>query len=127
MDEQEVRFNIFVNCKSRVYYSNMLLYSSVVDEATFEDIRVVYEDPVVIFYDNTSAINISKNLVIHSRTKHISIRYHFLREKVTENEVKMEYVSTKDQIVDIFTKPLPMDTFEYLREKLGVITRPALN
>jgi len=94
---------------------------------TLKDIRVVYEDLVTIFCDNISAINISKNLVMHSRTKHISIRYHFLREKVTENEVKLEYVSTKDQIVDIFTKPLPKDTFEYLREELGVITPSTLN
>jgi len=94
---------------------------------TLKDIRVVYEEPISIFCDNTSAINISKNPVMHSRTKHILIRYHFLREKVTENEIKMEYVSTKDQIVDIFTKPLPKDTFEYLREKLGVITPSSLN
>jgi len=50
---------------------------------TLKDIRVVYEEPISIFCDNTSAINISKNLVMHSRTKHISIRYHFLRKKVT--------------------------------------------
>jgi len=94
---------------------------------TLKDIRVVYKDLVAIFCDNRSAINISKNIVMHLRTKHISIRYHFLREMLTKNEVKLEYVSRKDQIADIFTKPLPKDTFEYLREKLGVITPSALN
>lgn len=68
---------------------------------TLKDIRVVYDELISIFYVNTSAINISKNLVMHSRKKHISIRCHFLREKVVENEVKLEYMSTKDQIVDI--------------------------
>lgn len=65
--------------------------------------------------DNTSAINISKNLVMHSRTKHITIQYHFLKEKVVEGEVKLEFVPTSKKVVDIFTKPLPKEVFEYLR------------
>ena len=62
---------------------------------------------------------------MHSKTKHISIKYHFLREQFSEQKVKLEYVNTNSQIVDIFTKPLPKDTFVYLRQKLGVI--PLLN
>jgi len=63
---------------------------------TLKAIKVEYDDPIIIFYDNTNAINILKNLVMHSRTEHISIRYHILREKVVEKEVKRECVSTKD-------------------------------
>ena len=74
-----------------------------------------------MFFDNTSAINISKNPVMHSKTKHIAIKYHFLRELVQDKEVKLEYVNTKEKIVDMFTKPLPKDAFLYLRGKLGVI------
>lgn len=48
----------------------------------------------------------SKNPDLHSNTKHISIKYHFLKEKVAEKEIRLEYVSTKEQIADIFTKPL---------------------
>ena len=58
---------------------------------------------------------------MHSKTKHIAIKYHFLRELVHDKEVKLEYVNTTEQIVDIFTKPLPKDAFLYLRSKLGVI------
>ena len=54
----------------------------------------------------------SKNIVFHSKTKHISIKCHVMREKVAKKEIKLEYVSTKDQIKNIFTKPLPKDTFE---------------
>ena len=72
-----------------------------------EELLVKYEYPIIIHYDNTSAINISKNLVMHSKTKHIPIKYHFLREQVSQNMVKLEYIDTKEQIVDIFTKPLP--------------------
>jgi len=61
-----------------------------------KDIRVVFQEHVTIFCDNSSAINISKNPVLHSKTKHISIKFHFLREKVNENEVRLEFVSSKD-------------------------------
>lgn len=68
-----------------------------------------------------------KNLVQHSKMKHVSIKYHFLREKVNEEEVKLEYISTKEHIVSILTKLLPVDTFVYFRDKLGVSTPPDEN
>ena len=58
---------------------------------------------------------------MHAKTKHIAIKYHYVRELVEDKEVKMEYINTKEQIADIFTKPLPKDAFEYLRGKLGVL------
>ena len=58
---------------------------------------------------------------MHAKTKHIAITYHYVRELVEDKEVKMEYINTKEQITDIFTKPLPKDAFEYLRGKLGVL------
>ena len=57
---------------------------------------------------------------MHAKTKHIAIKYHYVRELVKDKQVKMECIHTKEQIVDIFTKPLPKDTYEYLRGKLGV-------
>ena len=83
--------------------------------------KVEIKEPVVMVYDNTSAINISKNPVMHSKTKHIAIKYHFVRELVLDKEIRLEYVHTKEKIADIFTKPLPKDTFLYLRGTLGVI------
>lgn len=90
-----------------------------------KDSKVVFYEPTAIYCDNSSAINISKNLMLHSKTKHISIKFHFLREKVNAKEFILEYVSSKEQIVDIFTKSLLKDTFEYLKEKLGVIAPPS--
>ena len=58
---------------------------------------------------------------MHAKMKHIAVKYHYVRELVEDKEMKMEYVNSKEQIVDIFTKPLPKDAFEYLRGKLGVI------
>jgi precorrin-6x reductase len=89
-----------------------------------KDIRFLYDEPISIFYDNSSAFKISKNLLLHSKTKNISIKFHFLREKVNEKEARLEYVSTKEQIANIFTNPLPKDTFKYLRGKLRVIAPP---
>ena len=57
--------------------------------------------------DNTSAINLSKNPILHSRTKHIEIRHHFLRDHVQKRDCILEFVDTKNQLVDIFTKLLP--------------------
>jgi len=88
---------------------------------TLIDIQIEYDEPIPIYCDNTSAISISKNPVVHSNTKHIPIKYHFLQEQVAEKNIRVEYVGTKEQIVDIFTKPLAAKPFEYLCQKLGVI------
>jgi hypothetical protein len=65
---------------------------------TLQDIQVKYDEPILIFCDNTSAISISKNPVMHSKTKHIPIKFHFLREQVTEKNIKLEYIGTKEQL-----------------------------
>ena len=64
----------------------------------------------------------SKNHVMYSETKNVPSKYHFLREKVLEKKVKLEYVPSKEQVSYIFTKPLPREAFEYLRHKLGVVS-----
>jgi hypothetical protein len=78
------------------------------------DIQVEYDEPIPIYCDNTSAISISKNLMMHSKTKNIPIKYHFLWEQVAEKNIRVEYVVTKEQVVVIFTKPLhrkPLNIF----------------
>jgi hypothetical protein len=89
---------------------------------TLADLKVNYTYPITIHCDDTSAISVSKNLVLHSKTKHIPIKYHFLREQVTNRVVQLNYIPSTEQIDDIFTKPLAATPFGYLRQKLGVIT-----
>ena len=91
---------------------------------TQKDIQVEYDEPIPIYFDNTSAISISKNPVMHSKMKKIPNKYHFLWEQVAEKNIRVEYVGTKEQVADIFTKPLPREAFEYLRQRLGVISAP---
>lgn len=57
----------------------------------------------VIYCDNVSAISLSLNLVFHARMKHIEVDYHFVREKIARKQIVLKYVSTKDQVADIFT------------------------
>jgi len=97
------------------------LLTSYLDEETLQDLQVKFHEPIPIFFDNTSAISISKNPVMNSKRKHIPIKYHFVREQVTTKNVKLEYVGIKENIVDIFTKPLPHEEFEYLCQKLGIL------
>jgi len=78
-------------------------------------------DHILIRCDNTSAINRSKNPILHSRTKHIEIRHHFLRDYVQKGDCVIEFVDTKNQLADIFTKPLPKENFFAIRRKLGII------
>ncbi|KAK2451550.1 putative mitochondrial protein [Trifolium repens] len=80
----------------------------------------VEQDVITLYCDNLSAINISKNPVQRSKTKHIDIRHHFIRDLVENKVVTLEHVGTKDQVADIFTKALDAVQFENLRGKLGI-------
>ena len=77
---------------------------------TLLDYGVVLEK-VPLLCDNESAVKLANNPVQHSRTKHIDIRHHFLRDHVAKNDISLEGVRTEDQLVDIFTKPLDEATF----------------
>ena len=79
-------------------------------------------EPMIFYCANKSSINILKNHVLHTKTKHIAIKYHYLIKWIQDEEVKMEYVSTKEKIDNIFTKELPKNSHEYLRGKLVVIS-----
>jgi hypothetical protein len=78
------------------------------------------QNTMIINYDNTSAINISKNPVQHSRTKHIDIKHHFLRDLVESKVVSLSFIPTENQLANILTKPLDDSRFESLRKAIGV-------
>ena len=75
-------------------------------------------DKIPLLCDNESAVKLANNLIQHSRTKHIDIRHHFLRDHVAKNDISLEGV---DQLADIFTKPLDEATFCRLRNELNVL------
>ena len=87
------------------------------------DLNVKLDGATEIFCDNQSAVAMVKNPVFHGKTKHIKIKYHFVREAEAENEVKLLHCSSEEQVADIFTKSLPRLRFETLRIKLGVSSK----
>ncbi|GJZ47396.1 hypothetical protein Tco_0601228 [Tanacetum coccineum] len=78
-------------------------------------------DDVPIMCDNKGAIDLSKNPVKHSITKHIEIRHHFLRDNVHKGNISIEKVASEDNISDILTKPLKREVFNYLKLGLGMM------
>nr|GEU65237.1 retrotransposon protein, putative, unclassified [Tanacetum cinerariifolium] len=77
-------------------------------------------DKIPMYCDSKAAIAISCNLVQHSRTKHIDVRYHFIKEKVEKCIVELFFVGTEYQLADMFTKALSEDRFKYLVRRLGM-------
>jgi hypothetical protein len=75
----------------------------------------------MIHYDNQSCVKLSGNPVFHDRSKHIEIRYNFIRDCVQKDYVKLQYVPTDEQIADILTKPLVKGKFVYFMDKLRVV------
>nr|GFC07968.1 retrovirus-related Pol polyprotein from transposon TNT 1-94 [Tanacetum cinerariifolium] len=75
---------------------------------------------IPIYCNLKSAIAISCNLVQHSRTKHIAVRYHFIKEHVEKGTIELYFVKTDYQLADIFTKALSADRFNYLVRRLGM-------
>ncbi|KAL0561250.1 hypothetical protein IC582_001672 [Cucumis melo] len=80
----------------------------------------IHRGIMTLYCDNMSAIDISKNLVLYCRTKHIDIRHHFIMELIKEKIISLEHIRSNLQLTDIFTKPLDTSFFEHLRAGLGV-------
>jgi hypothetical protein len=76
---------------------------------------------VPLLCDNESAIHMADNPVEHNCTKHVDIRYHFLRDHQQKEDIEISYVNTHNQLADIFTKPLDEMTFSKLRNELNIL------
>ncbi|GMI94510.1 hypothetical protein HRI_003120300 [Hibiscus trionum] len=75
----------------------------------------------VIQVDNKSAIELAKNPVNHERSKHIDVRFYFIRDHVKEGNVKLVHVASRDQVADIFTKPLPKVLLDKCKKIIGMM------
>lgn len=81
-------------------------------------------DIVPTYVDNQSAIRLAGNPEYHKKTKHIDVRYHFVREVYERGDIDIRYVETKLQLADILTKPLAKQQFNNLRSMIGVLNEP---
>ena len=77
-------------------------------------------ESVPISIDNQSAIKLANNSEYHKRSKHIDIRFHFIRDVVNKREIEIKYVMSKNQLADLLTKPLPKQQFSHLRDCLNI-------
>ena len=78
-------------------------------------------DATCIHCDNQSCVKLSENPVFHDKSKHIEIKYHYIRDMVQRGAVKLQYVATEEQIADVLMNPLARMKFEYFRERHGVL------
>ena len=85
-----------------------------------KDFKVPLEQPTLIKEDNQGAMAIARNPVSHGRTKHIDIRYHFIREAIQERKIFLEYCPIEDMLADLLTKPIPKARFKKLRDEMGM-------
>lgn len=80
-----------------------------------------------VFCDNRSAIKLSKNPVMHGRSKHIDVRFHFLRELTKDGTLNLLHCNTQEQVADVMTKPLKLDMFLKMRRLLGECSEQDIN
>ena len=80
-------------------------------------------DATCIFCDNQSCIKLSGNPVFYDKSKHIEIKYHYIRDMVERGAVKLQSVAIDEQTADVLTKPLSKVKFKYFRDKLGVVQK----
>lgn len=86
--------------------------------------RERHVDCIIIKCDNNSTIQLSKNPVHHGRSKHIEVRFHYLRDLTKEGRVKLIHCGTQEQVANIMTKPLKLDAFKKLKELMGLVEVP---
>jgi len=89
------------------------------------ELRVPSSTVTTLWCDNLRATFLFTNPVFHAHTKHVEIDYHFVRDRVTKQEIQVRFISSKDQLTDVLTKPLPPVSFAYFRSKLRVESPPS--
>jgi hypothetical protein len=83
-------------------------------------------DSIVIDSDNQSCVKILENRVLHDKSKHIEIKYYYIRNMVQKMVVLVQYLPTDEQVVDVLTKPLTNLKLEYFRDRLGMVENASL-
>lgn len=110
------------SCEAEYVAGSFAACQGVWIEELLRELKIVMKTPLQLKIDNVSAINLSKNPVSHGRSKHIEVRYHFLRDLVNKERVILQYCNTEVQLADFLTKALKVDRFEALKKKAGIVS-----
>jgi hypothetical protein len=97
--------------KERIWLRRLLIEIQIMDSS----------EPTKLMCNNQSAMKLIKNLVFHDRTKHIAIRHHFIREKITKKDIEVVHVASSNQLANILTNPLGRTLFEKLKNELRMV------
>ncbi|MCO5584060.1 hypothetical protein L7F22_037982 [Adiantum nelumboides] len=84
------------------------------------DMGVGHDTTNTIYTDNQSALAVARNSILHARTKYIEVNYHYVRERLSAQEISLAYVPTQDNLANLFTKALAREKFEAFRKVLGL-------
>ena len=84
------------------------------------ELHIPTTQPPTLWCDNIGATFLASNPMFHARTKHVEVDYHFVRERIASKELCVRFISSSDNLADVFTKPLPSPRFTFLRSKLKV-------
>lgn len=114
LSSTEAKYSAAVSATQEVMHTRSLL----------ESLGHKQEGPTVLRCDNQSAIAIAKNPVMHSRTRHIDVKLHFIRKAIEDNHVKVEYVATAENLADVLTKGLPRLKHEDHVVAMGLVQIP---
>ncbi len=83
-----------------------------------KELHLEQKEPVVIHEDNQACIKMAENPIVSGRNKHMATKMHYVRERVREKDIKLEYIATKQQLADILTKNLPSHLFCPIRDSI---------
>ena len=87
------------------------------------DLGLTLPTAPIIYCDNVGATQLCSNPIFHSRMKHVAIDFHFIRDQVQTGSLRVAHVSSKDQLADALTKPLPRSNFQTIKSKIGLASR----
>ena len=107
----EAEYKALANATAEVMWIQTLLY----------ELGIKAPQVARLWCDNIGATYLSANPVFHARTKHIEVDFHFVRERVAQKQLQIKFISSKDQVADIFTKPLLLPAFEACRSNLNLL------
>ena len=108
----EAEYKVVANATAEIMWVLSLL----------QELGLSQPQPPILWCDNIGATYLSANPIFHTRTKHIEVDYHFVRERVSEKQLQIKFISSKDQLADIFTKSLPLPQFEACRHNLTLLS-----
>lgn len=117
---QKQRCVALSSCEAEFMAATAAAYQGVWLRNLLTQITDMKHCPVVIYIDNKSAIDLARNPVFHGRSKHIDVRYHFIRECVERGEIIIKHVRTEEQRADVLTKAMSTTKFEQMRSLLGI-------